>query len=185
MYAENIVEITKGYLARNIVEIQVNNGWTDSAFESEMKQYTPWQSGDEWCADSGMLIWKKGYADNEIILAIIIKLLSANSLQTAYNFHADKIWPTSVNIPKIGAIVVWAAGNSRTKGHFGIVIWVSADGKTFISGEGNTSSPTQPDNRSGWTFAQHTHTIDLPHSSLGLNIERFIYAIESYSPLTY
>lgn len=178
--ADQIVQIALAYSTQNITEIQVNDGWTDKTYQADMVSIG-WEMGDEWCAASAILDWKKGYASNPAVWAHARRLVSLNSQQLARNFHADPVWPTSVNIPKLGAIVIWQAGDSLTEGHAGIV--VAINGNQFTSVEGNTTSPNRPDERDGWTIAQHVHTIGLPHSSLNLNLNRFVYAIESYNPL--
>jgi CHAP domain len=184
--ADQIVQIAVGYSNQNITEIQVNAGWTDAGYQADMSA-VGWVRGDEWCAAAAILDWKKGYANSPDLWSKAAKLVSLNSQQMARNFHADPVWPTSVNVPRLGAMVVWQAGNSATQGHCGIV--VSVNGNQFTSVEGNTISDTvkNPDphasEREGWTVATHTHTVGLPHSVTGLNLERFIYAIESYDPL--
>lgn len=181
MIADKIVAIANDYAKANITEIQVNNGWTDKSYEKDMVSLTGWYHGAEWCAAAAILDWKKGYAGRIDMLGHINKLVSLNSQQMANNFHADPIWPTSANVPKLGAIVIWSLGDSRTSGHAGIVVDISKDNKYFSSVEGNTSSPDKPDTRTGWTIAKHTHQLGLPHSSLNLNVLRFIYAIDTYS----
>lgn len=178
--ATSIVSIANNYASRNITEIQVNNGWTDKIYEQDMVTLTGWYHGAEWCAANAILIWKKAYAGNIIMLGKINKLVSLNSQEMADKFHADPIWPTSSTTPKLGAIVIWAAGDSRIKGHAGVVVWIAPDGKSFISVEGNTSSPNAPETRTGWTVAKHTHLLGQPHSTLNLNIDRFIYPIDTY-----
>ncbi len=184
MYSENIVAISNGYVAQNLVEIQPNNGWTDKIFQAKMLAIG-WNFGDEWCADSTILVWKEAYITAPQIWAIARRLMSANAQTTGRNFHADPIWPTSTTIPKLGALAVWQSGDSLIYGHIGIVVWISEDGKTFATAEGNTSSSSQPEIRTGWTYAIHQHTVGAPHSITGLNFIRFCYAIESYSPLVY
>lgn len=184
--ADEIVQMAQHYSEQNITEIEPNKGWTDPAYEADMKAIG-WEKGDEWCAASAILDWKKGYAAKPAIWAIAKKLVSLNSQQMACNFHADPVWPTSTHIPKLGAMVIWQEGNSAVSGHCGIV--VAINGNQFTSVEGNTTSLTKPNpnphmsEREGWTVAAHTHTIGLPHSTLGLNLDRFIYAIENYNPL--
>ncbi len=178
--ASQIVQIAVAYSQQNITEIQVNAGWTDKAYQTDMVSIG-WRTGDEWCAASAKLAWKKGYNDNPDVWAKAHALLSLNCQEIARNFHADPVWPTSVSVPKLGAIAVWQEGNSFTQGHCGIV--VAINGNQFTTVEGNTSSPSQPSIRNGWTVAQHVHTLGLPHSANNLNFERFVYAIESYSPL--
>ena len=184
--ADQIVQIAINYSNQNITEIQPNAGWTDPAYETDMKAIG-WESGDEWCAASAILDWKKGYANSPDVWAKAARLVSLNSQQMANNFHADPVWPTSTDVPKLGAMVVWQEGSSATEGHCGIV--VAINGNQFTSVEGNTTSETKPNpdphasERDGWTIAKHTHTIGLPHTTLGLNLDRFVYAIESYAPL--
>lgn len=181
---DEIVQIANGLVKRNLTEIQPNLGWTDKDFQNQMQQIG-WVRGDEWCADSCILVWKTAYANvHPEIWAIARKMLSANSQLIAKNFHSDPIWPTSTKLPKLGAICIWQDGNSLTTGHAGIVIAINADG-SFVTAEGNTSSTQFPDIRTGWTYATHTHLVDAPHSLTGLNFLRFIYCIESYSPLVY
>lgn len=178
MIADNIIQIANAYAKANITEIQVNNGWTNKAYEKDMLNLTTWYHGAEWCAAAAILDWKKGYVNRPDMLGRINKLVSLNSQEMANNFHADPIWPTSTVIPKLGALVIWALGSSKLQGHAGIVVAIK--GNAFISVEGNTSSPDKPDTRTGWTIAAHTHTIGLPHSTLNLNLNRFIYPIENY-----
>jgi hypothetical protein len=184
--ADQIVVTAEYYNDQDITEIQVNNGWTDPGYQADMATIG-WENGDEWCAAAAILDWKKGYAGYQELWLRASRLVSLNSQQMAKNFHADPVWPTSVDIPRLGAMVVWQAGNSAVEGHCGIV--VAINGNQFTSVEGNTTSGTRvnPDpnasERDGWTVAEHTHTIGLPHSSLNLNLDRFIYAIESYDPL--
>jgi hypothetical protein len=184
--AAKIAQIATDYSNQNITEIQPNAGWTNPVYEADMKALG-WEKGDEWCAASAILDWKKGYAGSPVVWQIASKLVSLNSQQMARNFHADPVWPTSTSIPKLGAIVVWQAGNSAVEGHCGIVVTIN--GNRFTSVEGNTTSETKPNpnpkvsERDGWTIAEHTHTIGLPHTTLGLNLDRFVYAIESYAPL--
>ncbi len=180
MIYEQIVAVANAYAAANITEKQPNLGFTNQPYQKDIST-TGWEPGDEWCAAAAILDWYKGYQNRPDILAKVKHLQSLNSQQMANNFHNDPVWKTSTNIPKLGAIVVWQAGNSFTEGHTGIV--VSINGNQFTSVEGNTSSPAQPDIREGWTVAAHTHTIGLPHSSLGLNLDRFVYVLESYEPL--
>lgn len=180
MIADNIVAIANAYAKANITEIQVNNGWTNKAYENDMVQLTGWYPGAEWCAAAAILDWKKGYVNRPDMLGHINRLFSLNSQDMANKFHADPIWPTSTNVPKLGAIVVWAEGDSSSTGHTGIVVAIDPDGIHFTSVEGNTSSPSAPETRTGWTVAAHIHQVGLPHSSMGLNLDRFIYAIEEY-----
>lgn len=184
---ELIVKQANYYAGAGITEIQVNNGWSNPKNPGPSKQYQidmigiGWYFGAEWCAANAILCWKKCYViNNPTVWAIAHKLVSLNSQQMADNFHNDPIWPTSATIPQLGAIVVWQAGDSKTMGHAGIVVWIAPDGKSFKSVEGNTSSPSLPSIRNGWTIAIHTHLIGLPHSSLSLNLDRFIYPIEEY-----
>ena len=180
------MQIAQNYSTQNITEIQPNQGWTDPAYEADMESIG-WESGEEWCAAAAILDWKKGYAANPELWAIAHRLVSLNSQGMANNFHADPVWPTSTNVPKLGAMVVWQAGDSTVSGHCGIV--VAINGNQFTSVEGNTTSPTRPNpvpgmtEADGWTVAAHTHTIGLPHSTMNLNLDRFVYAIESYNPL--
>ena len=178
--ADQIVQLANAYSTQNITEIQVNAGWTDGQYQADMVSIG-WVPGDEWCAASIKLTWKKGYADNPGVWAHASHLISLNSQQMAKNFHADPVWPTSIHVPKLGAIAVWQEGESLTQGHCGIV--VAVNGNQFTTVEGNTSSPSMPSIRNGWTVAAHTHTLGLPHVVNGLNFDRFVYAIESYSPL--
>jgi len=182
--AQTIVDLALAYCRANLQEVQPNKGWTNKAYEADMRAIG-WLPGDEWCADSAILVWKKSYSLKPQIWAVARRLLSANCQITANNFHADKIWPTGTKVPKLGAIAIWQSGDSLVNGHEGIVTWVSPDFKSFKTAEGNTSSSTQPDIRTGWTYAEHTHRIGEPHSLTGLNFIRFVYAIESYSPLIY
>ncbi len=181
--ANKITQLAILYANANITEIQINNGWTDKTYEHDMVSLTGWYHGAEWCAAAAILTWKKTYAGNIEILGRINKLVSLNSQAMANNFHADPVWPTSADVPRLGAIVVWQSGDSKTMGHTGIVVAIDQNGKHFTSVEGNTSSPSQPDIRNGWTVAKHVHTLGAPHSSLGLNLDRFIYPLESYNPL--
>jgi hypothetical protein len=183
---DKIVAIATDYSNQNITEIQPNNGWTDPGYQADM-QSIGWEKGDEWCAAAAILSWKKGYASNLDVWQRAANLVSLNCQEMARQFHADPVWPTSVDVPVPGAIAVWQAGDSAVEGHCGIVI--SINGDIFITVEGNTTSETKPNPdptasvRDGWTVAAHSHTVGQPHSSLGLNLVRFIYAIESYSPL--
>lgn len=182
--SEKIVQIALDYSRQNITEITPNKGWTDPVYQTDMKAIG-WEPGDEWCAAAAILDWKKAYADLPKVWAVAKRLISLNSQQMARNFHADAVWPTSANVPELGALVVWQAGNSTVSGHCGIV--VAVDGNRFTTVEGNTTSQTRPNpkpsmsEREGWTVATHVHTLGLPHSMLGLNLERFIYAIEQYA----
>ena len=178
--ATQIVQIALAYSTQDVTEIQVNDGWTDKEYQAEMAS-VGWEMGDEWCAAAAILDWKKGYADNPGVWRHASRLVSLNSQQLAKNFHADPVWPTSTHVPKLGAFVVWQEGNNAIEGHCGIVVEIN--GNEFTSVEGNTTSSAEPDQREGWTVAKHTHTIGLPHSTLGLNLDRFVYAIESYYPL--
>jgi hypothetical protein len=177
---DQIVQLAIAYSTQNITEIQVNNGWTDPNYQADMVSIG-WSPGDEWCAASVKLTWKKGYVGYPNVWAHAQNLISLNSQQMARNFHADPVWPTSTSVAALGAIAVWQEGNSSLQGHCGIV--VAINGNQFTTVEGNTSSPNFPSIRNGWTVAQHTHTLGQPHSNLGLNFERFVYAIESYAPL--
>lgn len=191
MIATEIVKLANDYANSDITEIQQNAGWQPNdvfpTFEQDMKALTGWVPNDEWCAAQAILIWKKAYAGDTVMLAIINHLVSLNSQAMANNFHKDPSWPTSVNTPKLGAMVVWALGDSATTGHTGIVVALTDNG--FVSCEGNTTSltKTNPDpnasERDGWTTALHTHVLGQPHSTLNLNLDRFIYCLESYSPL--
>lgn len=183
--ADKIVQIAEGYSNQNITEIQPNRGWTDANYEAEMKT-VGWTPGDEWCAAAAILDWKKGYSDYPDVWKHAKNLVSLNSQEMARKFHADPLWPTSTDIPKLGAMVVWQEGTSAISGHCGIVVGIN--GNLFTSVEGNTTSDTKPNpsggsEREGWTVATHTHTLGRPHVTLGLNLDRFIYAIESYDPL--
>lgn len=183
---DQIVQTAQYYYNQDITEIQPNNGWADPAYEADMRS-VGWQKGDEWCAAAAILCWKKGYAANLPVWKIAQRLVSLNCMQMVHNFYADPVWPTSVNMPKLGAIAVWQAGNSAVYGHCGIV--TAINGEHFTTVEGNTTSAARPNpdphmnEREGWTVAAHTHTIGLPHSTLGLNLIRFIYAIRNYGPL--
>ena len=183
---DQIVKIATDYSNQNITEIQPNSGWTDKQYEKDM-QGIGWTKGDEWCAASAILSWNKGYAGNPELWQRASILVSLNCQEMARKFHADPVWPTSVDIPVIGSIVVWQIGDSPEEGHCGIV--VSIDGNKFTSIEGNTTSEVKrnPDphatERDGWTVAAHNHFVGQPHSGNGFNLVRFIYAIDSYSPL--
>lgn len=183
---DQIVQIAINYSNQNITEIPENDGWTDPQYEADMLD-VGWSKGDEWCAAAAILDWKKAYANHPVIWQHASRLVSLNSQQMGRNFHADPVWPTSVNVPKLGATVIWQFGNSATEGHCGIVVGIN--GNQFTSVEGNTTSRVKPNpdpnasEREGWTVAEHVHTIGLPHSADNLNLVRFIYAIESYKPL--
>lgn len=177
--ADNIVHKALALAGAHITEIQVNQGWQPNklypTFTQDMKS-VGWYVGGEWCAFSGILIWKQAYSElAPKVWAYIKGLLSGNSQETARNAHTDKFWPTGL-VPKPGCIVIWQAGDSSTQGHFGICI--SVNGDQFITAEGNTSDPGSPDTRTGWTYACHTHTLGLPHSSKNLNFLRAVYAVE-------
>jgi hypothetical protein len=185
MIANDIVNLANQYAAAGITEIQPNNGWQPNAkfptYEQDMVNLTGWYHGAEWCSAQAILTWKKAYAGNAIMLGIINRLVSLNSQAMGNQFHADKYWPTSSNVPQLGTIVIWALGDSLTTGHAGIV--TAINGSTFTSVEGNTSLPNAGNEREGWTVASHIHTIGLPHSTFNLNLSRFIYPLESYNPL--
>jgi len=175
-----IVELAENYVKSNIQEIQVNHGWTDRQYMLDMIHYTGWYFGAEWCAASAILVWKKAYEDDLEITKKLKHLCSLNCQQMGRNFHNDAKWPTSTKTPILGAIVIWGDGESETKGHCGIIRWIAKDGKSFIACEGNTSSFDKPDIRTGWTYAEHLHTTNKPHSQTGLNFIRYIYPIENY-----
>lgn len=178
LVADRVVAQALAFAGAHIVEIQPNQGWEpNKSFPNFTKDMISvgWYKGGEWCAFSGILVWKNAYSIKADIWNYVRKLLSGNSQDTLRNCRADKFWPTG-DVPKPGAIVIWQDGNSQTQGHFGIC--VSVNGNSFVTAEGNTSDPGSPSIRLGWTYALHTHTVGAPHSSTGLNYLRSIYVVE-------
>ena len=180
--ADEIVQIAIDYSDQEITEIQENQGWTDPNYQADM-QAIGWVPGDEWCAAAAVLTWKKGYADNPDVWAHAWQLVSLNCQDMGRNFHADPVWPTSVDMPKPGAIAIFRLGDSTKEGHCGIV--TAINGNNFTTVEGNTSSPERPSEHDGWTVAAHDHTVGDQNPPGNLFLVRFIYAIESYDPLEY
>lgn len=177
--AENIVEVQTAYFNEPIIEIKPNQGFTDKQYQADITS-VGWYVGGEWCAFSAILACKKGYVGNNHadIWVYFQKLASGNSQQMARNCHNDKFWPTGL-IPKVGAIIIWQAGDSFTEGHTGLCIAVDPDGIHYTTLEGNSIPPGNPgDEREGYTIAKHIHVLGQPHSSLGLNFLRAIYAVE-------
>jgi hypothetical protein len=170
--ASTIQRIALAYAGANITEIQTNAGFNNKPFEADMRS-VGWHTGDEWCAYSAILCFKKGLDPK--VWAYFQRLASGNSLQMLRNCRNDKHWPTGLT-PRVGCIVVWRLGDSTTQGHVGIC--TSVNGSTFETCEGNTSSSAYPSIRQGWTFAKHTHSIGAPHSANSLNFVRCIYPIE-------
>lgn len=169
-----IVAQAKAYLATRITEIQINAGFTDKTFQADITS-VGWYIGAEWCAFSAILVWEKCLSAD--VWKVFSKIASGNSQQMARNCHAHAYWPTGLT-PKVGCIVVWADGDSTTTGHTGLCTWVSVDGKSFTTSEGNTSSPDKPETRTGWTYAEHTHLTNQPHSATGFNFYRAIYPLD-------
>lgn len=175
MIQDTIISIAKTYIGNE--EIKSNQGFKDKGFESEMKS-VGWYVNGSWCAFLGILIWTKSYENYPKTLAHAKRLFSGNSQEMARNFHADASWPTSTNVPKVGSLVIWGDGDSTKLGHTGIVIAVSNDGIHFTTIEGNTIPDGNPgDEREGYIVASHTHATNKPHSIKGLNLIRFIHAI--------
>lgn len=164
----------KVYLAQNITEIQVNKGFTDKAYQKAITA-VGWYVGGEWCAFSAILVWQQCLSPE--VYAVFKTLASGNSQQMARNCMAHKYWPTGL-VPTVGCIVIWQNGDSSTQGHTGVCTWVSDDGKSFTTAEGNTSSPDKPETRTGWTYAEHTHYTGQPHKASGLNFYRAIYPLD-------
>lgn len=175
--AQSIVSVQTAYFNLPVIEIQPNEGFTNAQYQSDITSIG-WYKGGEWCAFSAILATKKGYIGNDHseIWSYFEKLASGNSQEMAANCHNDKFWPTGL-APQVGAIIIWQAGDSSTEGHTGLCIAVNGD--TYTTLEGNSIPPGNPGNeREGYTIAQHIHVIGQPHSSLGLNFLRAIYAVE-------
>lgn len=177
--ADDTVHKALALAGAHITEIQVNQGWQPNSlypnFTADMKS-VGWYVSGEWCAFSGILVLKWAYAAYPKIWNYFYKLLSGNSQQTVRNCHNDKFWPTGL-IPRPGCIVVWQEGDSSTEGHLGLC--VSTNGNQFVTAEGNTSSPGDTAHeRLGWTYTCHTHYLNQPHTSLGLNLLRCVYVVE-------
>jgi hypothetical protein len=171
--ADKVVAYVHSLAGAGIQEIQPNQGWQPNVkyptFTQDMKS-VGWYVGGEWCMFSAMLVWKKNMDPK--LWAYVSKLLNGNSISSADNCHKDKYWPTGV-IPKPGCIVIWQLGNSTTKGHAGVC--TTAVGSSFTSGEGNSSAVGDTDTRTGWTYAEHAHILNRPHSDTNLNLYRCIY----------
>lgn len=178
--AESIIQVQTDYFNAPIIEIQVNAGFTDQDYQAEITK-VGWYTGGEWCAFSAMLAWKQGYINNTHaeIWGYFWQMQNGeggNSQQLANNAHNDHFWPTGLT-PQPGAIIVWQAGDSHTEGHTGLCIEVDGDNYTTL--EGNSIPPGNPgDEAHGYTIAKHVHTMGQPHSSLGLNFYRAVYAVE-------
>lgn len=141
-------------------------------------QLIGWEKGDEWCAFSAILAAKDGYIANNHpeIWHYFSKLVSGNSQQMLHNCRNDTFWPTGLT-PQIGGIIIWQFGDSFTEGHTGLCI--DKTDTTFTTLEGNSIPPGNPGSeREGYTIAKHVHIIGQPHTTLGLNYLRTIYAVE-------
>jgi len=166
-HTEEIVTQAKLFIGQE--EIPPNLGFKNPVFDKQMKS-VGFYRGASWCGFFVMLVLFQVYQDAKGILTYLKKYASASTHQMWLNFKASKEVITG-QVPKIGAVVVWQEGDSGN-GHTGLVSWVSTDGKTFKSIEGNTNGAG---GREGYRVWENTHSVGLPHKEKGLNILGFAY----------
>lgn len=150
-------------------EIQPNLGFKNPTFQSKM-QDVGFYRGASWCAFFVRVVLKDAYADAPDTLKYLLKYTSPSTHEMWQNFRASKEIITG-QVPQLGSVVVWQEG-SGTNGHTGIVSWISDDNKQFKSIEGNTNNDKS---RNGYMVWENNHTVGLPHSVNGLNLNGFGY----------
>jgi hypothetical protein len=148
-----------------------NAGFNDPAFEKELKS-VGWYEGAPWCAFFVKLIYKKAYRHHADLLAAVLKDFNGSAMQTYKNCQKSGVFEVG-NVPKPGAVVVWAKG-AGPSGHEGVVM--SVDGNTMYCIEGNTNNHGS---RDGDTVAQKPRTVKRDFQKEGLNIIGYIYAKEA------
>lgn len=112
-----------------------NSGFTDPAFEKEMKE-EGWQYGWAWCSIFTKVVFKNVLIGKAKILN---KLFSPSAVQTFHNFKSAGY--AVFDKPVAGALVVWQHqknGQPQWTGHAGICVDV-IDDTLFRSVEGNTN----------------------------------------------
>ena len=169
-HIDKIVLAAKSYLGQE--EITPNLGFKDYSFNAKMNA-VGFYKGASWCGFFVMLVMHEVYSDDPEAWAYLHKYLSASTHTMWLNFKASKEIVTG-QVPKIGAVVIWQEGNG-TSGHTGIVTAVDADGKHFVSVEGNTDGNG---GRNGYRVWNNLHLIGQPHSEKGLNLLGFGYMPE-------
>lgn len=171
-----IVAKAQTYIGQN--EIQPNQGFVDPTFDALMRQHTPFENGDPWCACLAILTWSLVYMAYPKTYQWFRSLISANSQQMGRNFHADPTWKTNIDTPVVGAMVIFGDVGSTVSGHTACcIVSVDPDGDHYTTIEGNTIPPGNPGNQAeGYTVAQHIHSVSAGiHSQTGLKLIRFVY----------
>jgi hypothetical protein len=166
-HIDEIVKSAKTYIGQE--EIPPNAGFKDPLFAKKMND-VGFYKGASWCGFFVMMVLFDVYKDSPEVLKYLKKYCSASTHQMWLNFKASKEVKTSM-IPKLGSVVIWQQGDG-TEGHTGLVSWVSADGSSFKSVEGNTSDANE---RDGGMVKENTHLTNKPHSTNKLNILGFCY----------
>jgi len=133
-------------------EILGNKGFTDPAFEAEMKE-EGWMKGYAWCMIFSRLVYMNCYPEKA---AELRKLFVPGVLNTFRNLR-DAAYPIG-NLPQIDSLVCWEQVKNGKKtgfGHAGIVSQITPDG--FKSIEGNTAGAGV---REGWIVAENAHKLE-------------------------
>lgn len=133
-------------------EILGNKGFTDSAFEAEMRE-EKWLPGYAWCMVFSRLVFVNCYPEKSDELR---KLFVPGVLNTFRNLR-DAAYPIG-NLPQIDALVCWEQVKNGKKTGFGHAGIVSAVGsQSFKSIEGNTAGSGV---REGWIVAENVHILN-------------------------
>lgn len=156
-----------------IKEIEPNQGWINAPeFTRDMQTIAHWKPSDEWCADTGKVIWYNSFPNTDH--ALLNRYFSANCVESWHNFRKSPEFKTSPNCPVPGALAIWelhSKGEPTSKGHMGVVSKCLPP--HFNTIEGNTSATGS---RTGNIIAENPHSLDRPYNPNGLNILGFVYA---------
>lgn len=155
-----------------IKEIEPNQGWQNAPeFTADMIRLCHWKKGDEWCADTGKVIWYRSHpAENHDLLN---RYFSANCMETWHNFRNSPEFHTSTSEPVPGALAIWQlsrGGKPTNMGHMGLVTKFLLP--HFSAIEGNTSATGT---RTGNIIWQNPHTVGKLYNPDNLNFVGFIY----------
>lgn len=147
-----------------------NSGFYDANFEKEMLS-AGWYKGAPWCMFFVIMIWKKVFKKDILILAAIINCFNGSAKQTADRTVKAGILETGQE-PEEGAICIFLHGHGPS-GHAAVVREVSKKTNTMFNIEANTNISGS---REGEIVdARKARTIKRDFQPNGLNVYLYIY----------
>ncbi len=155
-------------------EVSGNMGFIQPFFLKLMES-VGWRKSWSWCSIFCKLVYTEAYKKMGLDPKIITKYISPSVQKTRANFlKAGYPLITDWKLVKPGAYISWVSGSDRTKGHTGILVEFTDNGKKMITIEGNTNSEGS---REGDSVAKKTRAA-IVGSGKGLILQGWFNIIE-------